>query len=917
MEFDKREKSIRQFILFFLFLFVTIPIILALTVEELEFCYERELWDIVINSESIIREHIEDYPEKTVLYDILEDIALSRQDVCGVIETLELRVRNIGELDDAFRLFSVYREEGNKEISIASKRAQIDQIKTIFNSPGERLTLEYALGEINEERLFSEMRDISSYPALFENYIQSFLNEIAVEQNDSLRVVLSESFLENFPNSLWQDTNSYYRLISYLNLQDYDRIINEIDSSSEIAPTLSVLLAGLISDPTFLRSFSEKKEKIVMLRWAEDLLTESEFPADKDNLSILYRQWDRNYWKQRRDIQLAKVYYYLTLAEASLDDDEDTITRVISQPNDYYRRGFNLLKTLHINNNDYGEIAEHKYWLGRFAILLMSDPDLLQTAEYFIDCLIAGSPRKRFDESAMKYLVFLHREAGSDDEIMDWSRKIKNYRGPVFTDITDMIGFSGLRFRRIAIGDYNNDTLPDLLFSGYRLYRNEGDMIFSEVTEETGIVNHSFTGGLWADIDKDGKLDFAALSSAIEGSGNTLFRNLGNGSFITHEAEGSEINDFAPTEGAAWIDFEKSGYPSLYTANYELWQIQRGFQDYFWYNEHGSFSDKSSEFGFLKPIYTTNPGLAGRGVSPADYNNNGRQSIFVSNYRLNRNLLWDYEDGKFIDRATLHNLAGQKYRSGGDYDYYGHTIGAAWGDYNNNGKLDLFIANLAHPRFLEFSDKSTLLRNDGITEKVIGDTTIVYHKFTDVTSEAGITFDELHSDPNWFDADSDGYLDLYITSVYENDRSYLYLNNNDGTFTDITWLSGTRVYNGWGNAVADLNINGRLDLIVGSGNGVKIFRNDTDKDHSSIFIKPYWDGEEVKISSREGWQESMPNSPAFGSKVEVEVLLPDGSSRHLIRELFGGRGTTSQDDQFLHFGLGEGELKGYRLYQLE
>jgi hypothetical protein len=309
--------------------------------------------------------------------------------------------------------------------------------------------------------------------------------------------------------------------------------------------------------------------------------------------------------------------------------------------------------------------------------------------------------------------------------------------------------------------------------------------------------------------------------------------------------------------------------------------------------------------------------MAGRGVSPADHNNDGRQSIFVSNYRLNRNFFWEYEEGMFHDRAALNRLAGNRYRSGGDYDYYGHTIGAAWGDFNNNGRLDLFIANLAHPRFIEFSDISMLLRNDGLSERTIGDTTIVYHKFTDVTEEAGITFDELHSDPNWFDADNDGFLDIYITSVYENDRSYLYLNNRDGTFTDITWLSGTRTYNGWGNAVADLNCNGKLDLIVGSGNGVKIFRNDTENDFRSLFIKPYWDGEEVKISTREEWQESMPNSPAFGSKVEVEILLPDGSRRTLIRELFGGRGTTSQNDQFLHFGLGEGELQGYRLFQPE
>jgi len=904
---------LRTLVLFFLLLIYSTISVAALTIEELRFCYERELWEI---PESVIREQIEQSPQEIILYDMMEDIALARQDSTVIVENLELKVLNLKELEDAFRLFTIYSENETDELSIESKKDQIEQIRTFFKLPSERLILEHALGEIDEETLFSEMRDFSHYPVLFDNYIQRFIDEIAVEHNDSLRVSLSEDFLLKFPNSSWQDTNIYYRLISYLNLEEYERIVDEIDSFPEISAPLAVLLAGLLTDPGFRSSFDDQESSNLLFRAAE-LVTESYFPDDKDFVSILYQKWDRKYWEQKRDLQLAKVYYYLTISAKGFWGDEDRIARIIEQPDEYFYRGFALLKSRDVTNNDFGEIAGQNYWLGRFAILLDNDTDPLKTAEYFIDCLIAGAPRKRFDASALSYLELLHQEVRTDDNIMDWSRRIKNYKGPVFTDITEEAGFDGLRFRRIAIGDYTNDTLPDLLFNGHRLYRNEGAMSFTELTEDTGIVNYSFTGGLWADFDKDGLLDFAALSSSIEGPGNTLFRNLDDGRFLPLDSEGADINDFAPTEGAAWIDFENTGYPSLYTASYELWQVQHGFQDHFWYNNRGVFYDKITELGFLSPAYTREPGMAGRGVSPADHNNDGRQSIFVSNYRLNRNFFWEYEEGMFHDRAALNRLAGNRYRSGGDYDYYGHTIGAAWGDFNNNGRLDLFIANLAHPRFIEFSDISMLLRNDGLSERTIGDTTIVYHKFTDVTEEAGITFDELHSDPNWFDADNDGFLDIYITSVYENDRSYLYLNNRDGTFTDITWLSGTRTYNGWGNAVADLNCNGKLDLIVGSGNGVKIFRNDTENDFRSLFIKPYWDGEEVKISTREEWQESMPNSPAFGSKVEVEILLPDGSRRTLIRELFGGRGTTSQNDQFLHFGLGEGELQGYRLFQPE
>ena len=200
----------------------------------------------------------------------------------------------------------------------------------------------------------------------------------------------------------------------------------------------------------------------------------------------------------------------------------------------------------------------------------------------------------------------------------------------------------------------------------------------------------------------------------------------------------------------------------------------------------------------------------------------------------------------------------------------GHLRWAA-GDVDNDGVRDLYVSNLAHPRYLDYSDQSQLL----VVEPGGSN-----NRF----AESGIRFEESSADPSFADIDNDGDLDLYITSIYRGRSSYLYRNQGNGRFTDISWLSNTRVENAWGAGFADFDHDGDLDLLAASSEGVRFLQNDGN-DNQWV---------QVSIDSR------TCNRFGIGSKV---VVRSQGLER--VREIRAGRGTGSQDSTIAHIGLGE------------
>ncbi len=439
--------------------------------------------------------------------------------------------------------------------------------------------------------------------------------------------------------------------------------------------------------------------------------------------------------------------------------------------------------------------------------------------------------------------------------------------GVRFTEVTEELGLGGLRAARVAAMDFDGDGDPDLCFRG-RLFENREGR-FVEVGDERGITQRGAVA-LWGDADGDGDPDLL-----VAGGKPFLYRNLGKKGKYAFEDQSAAaglagIRFAATPEGAAWVDFDDDGDLDLYFALYEK-PMGVGHPDVLLENDgRGVYTDASAELDAL----AEGPGC-GRGVSPADLDQDGDSEIFVSNYRLDPNQLWQWSGDGLADRAAELGAKGE--RQPADGEYFGHTIGSAWGDVDDDGDLDLFSANLAHPRFIRqgFSNLSFLgiQQEDG--------------SFRDERAARGVRFQETHSDPALVDIDNDGDLDLSLTCIYEGVPSALYQNDGSGRFAPITFRAGAVAFHGWGQSWLDFDGDGFLDVIYASDAGVRAFRNGGNDNHyARVALK------------------SKGRDLGYGAIVRVEGT-EEGAPPPRVRQLHNARGTSSQDEAVLHFGLGD------------
>jgi len=811
-----------------------------------------------------------------------------------------LLARDFASLEDALQWLLLQSVEPDS----SSTLIRTVVLSNSFTNRADSLVFAHYTTENQDDDILELIKSLPEYNGIIEASAKSVMDELSTQVSSYDALELIASFKESYPHSIWHQAAYYYELYHLAQLKDWDAMLKCMDDNRFRSAAHAYISSLYILGPSFRREMKDKKENKELLQYATQCL---HYALNSDKANILFDEYDTKEWEHRVKLQIAKANYYTQISSKGFYGDEEELCGIFRKPSRLQRRELDFLDHISFTHNDRGELAELHFWRGRYLSLFSGSKYPQKAMREFGKCLIMGSPRNQYDVEASDAIANILARKKINNDPISYLRDLFGYKGIVFEDSHAM---DAKRYTRAALADYDNDGLIDILFNGKYIYRNLGDFAFEAHPDSLVYQSLKSSGGVWADFNLDGALDFVSISHSLEGDGDALMKQNPDKDFIKVNAKAGDIDDKMPSEGAAFVDIDGSGYPSLYVANYEVWQSRSGYPDSFWRNNNGYFEDHSNKSGILLPAYTDNPGLAGRGVAPADFDNDGHQEIYVSNYRLNRNFLFEQADTLFVDVAALYGVSG-KYKNG----YYGHSIGADWGDFDNDGDLDLIVANLAHPRFIDISDKTMLYRNDGLCSRAIEADTLYYWQFSDVTAESGIKYDELHAEPLFFDADNDGYLDIYITSVYENDRSYLYHNNQDGTFTDITYLSGSRVYNGWSCATADINRDGLTDLVIGSGNGTKILSNVTVNSNKALYLKPVHKDGGIELIEVNKDTPIHPNSPAFGCRVVLTYLDKKGKEHSLIRELSSAKGSTTQNSPELHFGIGQNKVKAYEIWR--
>lgn len=418
--------------------------------------------------------------------------------------------------------------------------------------------------------------------------------------------------------------------------------------------------------------------------------------------------------------------------------------------------------------------------------------------------------------------------------------------GPVFREATRQFNLS-LANAAACWVDVNNDNRPDLCAGG-TVWMNKGGKGFSQLIGRVGSV-------VAADYDNDGFADLFSWSQL------RLYHNdNGNGFSL------AALPELPPcvSRGACWGDFNNDGFVDLYVGGYEDWNKGITYPDMILLNQRG----KAFKLTWTESRYRA------RGVTACDFDQDGDLDVYVSNYRLQPNVLWVNLGGaKFADLATKHNTSATSPGFGG-----GHSIGAVWADFDNDGLFDLFAGNFAHRDSRGDQPKSRFLRNLGKSARFL---------FNDL-GPCGIYYQESYASPAAGDYDNDGEVDLFFTTVYATAsfgrKNYPVLFRNDGRFefTDVTADAHlAKLPATYQAAWADIDRDGDLDLVTGG----KLFVNEATGRHW-LELRLKGDGRRV-------------NRSAVGAQAR---LLCAG--RTLTRQVEAGTGEGNQNDLTLHFGLG-------------
>lgn len=408
-------------------------------------------------------------------------------------------------------------------------------------------------------------------------------------------------------------------------------------------------------------------------------------------------------------------------------------------------------------------------------------------AKYLPECMGSGCAFLDYDGDGWQDILLVQG--------MDWPghkkqrttmRLYRNNRNGTFTDVTRHAGLDIEMYGMgVAVGDYNNDGLPDIFISCVgqsRLFRNTGKGTFLDVTEKAGLGGKLgfSSSALWFDYDRDGLLDLFVCNyvkwspeldvfcsvdgkqkqyctpEAYRGATCWLFHNRGNGTFEDVTASAGIFDASSKSLGVAMLDYDKDGWPDLFVANdTEPNKLYHNLRN-------GRFEDAALRAG----VAFSEDGKArgGMGVDAADYDNSGITGLVVTNF--DKEMLGFYTPnnrGMFEDQAPHSELGRRSRRSLG--------FGTFFFDADLDGKLDLLVVN-GHiddfsmvQRDVQYAMAPQLFLNRGA------------RGFVEVAKQAGQGFAEpkVSRGAAFADFDRDGDVDVLITTNHG--PAYLYRND--------------------------------------------------------------------------------------------------------------------------------------------
>ncbi|MDE0503658.1 MAG: CRTAC1 family protein [Candidatus Poribacteria bacterium] len=489
---------------------------------------------------------------------------------------------------------------------------------------------------------------------------------------------------------------------------------------------------------------------------------------------------------------------------------------------------------------------------------------------------------------------------------------------PWFTEVTVEAGIrfkhtdgrSGERYFLETLGagaawfDYDRDGDVDLYFVNGAslpgaqidvpptnvLYRNNGDMTFTDVTVQAKVGDGSYGFGCCVgDFDNDGWQDLYITNFGA----NILYRNNGDGSF-SDVTETAGVGEERWSASAAFADYDKDGDLDLYVANYLDYRLEEntvchrgdlrvycppadftGAPDTLFENKgDGTFVDVSRKSGVF------NPEGKGLGVVWGDYDNDGYPDIFVANDTTADMLYRNNGDGTFMDVALFVGVAlGAKGIPMGG-------MGTSFGDYDNDGGLDIVVTNFQ-------DDPNSLYHGEG-------DGTFADASYS--SRLGGVSLPYVGWGVDFVDLDNDGLVDLFVGNgnIYDNvekfdpgytypQRNLVFRNQGDGTLNEISNRCGpglelNKVSRGV--AFGDYDNDGDIDILVTNSNQTPdLLLNESGSQYNWLGLKL------VGTSS---------NKDAIGARVR---LFAPGLEPQL-REVKSGSSYLCQSDMRLHFGLG-------------